>query len=149
MATLARRACLVAIALLAMASTSAIAQQSKTVSGMVINFGIMSAEQALRAEGHREAHPAHPPPGSQHLLITLDDAVTGKRIGDAEVAIEVTDPHRHVEKKPLLHTQAGGLPDYSELFVFGWSGEYSIRVIITPKPGAKPVEALFTVHHQV
>jgi len=148
---LARRACIMAIALSAMALACgpAIAQQSKTVSGMVINFGIMTADQALRAEGHRDAHPAHPPPGSQHLLITLDDAKTGKRIGDAEVAIEVTDPRRHVEKKPLLHTQGGGLPDYSELFVFGWSGEYSIRVIITPKPGAKPVEALFTVHHQV
>jgi hypothetical protein len=132
-----------------MAWLPAIAQQSKTVSGMVVNFGIMSATQALSADGHRDAHPAHPPPGSQHLLVTLDDAKTGKRIGDAEVAIEVKDPHRHVEKKPLLHTQGGGLPDYSELFVFGWSGEYSIRVIITPRAGAKPVDARFTVHHQV
>jgi hypothetical protein len=134
---------------LALAWTSAFGQQAKTVSGLVINFGIMSAEAALRADGHRDAHPAHPPPGSQHLLITLDDAKTGRRIGDAEVAIEVTDPKSRVEKKPLLHTQAGGLPDYSELFVFGWSGEYSIRVIITPRPGATPVETRFTVNHKI
>ena len=140
----------IAVCLLGVAfAWSASAQQSKTVSGMVINLGIMSAEQALRADGHRDAHPAHPPSGSQHLLITVDDQKTGKRISDAEVAIEVTDPHRHVEKKPLLHTQGGGLPDYSELFVFGWSGEYSIRVIITPRAGAKPIETTFTVHHTV
>jgi hypothetical protein len=132
---------------LALASTSA-AQESKTVAGIVINFGIMPADLALRAEGHRDAHPAHPPSGSQHLLITLDEQKSGKRIGDAEVVIEVTDPRGHVEKKTLLHTQARGLPDYSDLFVFGWSGEYSIRVIITPQ-GAKPIETRFTVHHMI
>jgi len=105
------------------------------------------AEVALGAQGHSESHPPHPPPGSQHLLITLDDERSGKRIGDAEVVIEVTDPHGRVEKKPLLHTQAGGFPDYSELFRFGWPGEYSIRVIITPQPSAKPVETHFIVNH--
>ncbi len=127
----------------------AVAQQGRTVAGFIVNFGIVPAAVALRAEGHRDAHPTNPPGGSQHLLITLDEEKSGKRIGDAEVVIEVTDPHGRVEKKPLLHTQGGGLPDYSELFVFGWSGEYSIRVIITPQPGAKPIETRFTVNHTV
>jgi hypothetical protein len=103
----------------------------------------------LRADGHREAHPLHPPGGSQHLLITLDDQKTGARIGDAEVVVELTDPRARAQKKTLLHTQAGGFPDYSELFTFGWSGEYSIRVIITRSPGVKPVETRFAVNHQV
>jgi len=151
MTPFARRLCVIAAGLLAMAAawTPAAAQQSKTVAGLVVNFGIMPSELALRADGHRDAHPAHPPAGSQHLLITLDEEKTGKRVGDAEVVIEVTDPHRHMEKKPLLHTQAGGLPDYSELFEFGWSGEYSIRVIITPRPDAKAIEARFTVKHKI
>jgi hypothetical protein len=127
----------------------AAAQQSKTAGGLVVNFGIMTAEQALRADGHRDAHPLHPPSGSQHLLITLDDEKSGKRISDAEVAIELTDPRGHVEKKPLLHTQAGGLPDYSELFVFSWSGDYAIRVVVTLKGAAKPVVTSFTVTHKV
>jgi hypothetical protein len=134
---------------IAFAWTPAAAQQTSTVGGLVVNFGLMPAEAALRADGHRDAHPLHPPGGSQHFLITLDEEKTGKRIGDAEVVVEVTDPRGRVEKKPLLHTQAGGFPDYSELFVFGWSGEYSIRVIITPQPGAKPVETLFKVHHSI
>lgn len=138
-----------AIVAMALAGTPAIAQQGKTVDGIVVNLGIMKAELALGAAGHRDAHPLNPPPGTQHLLVTLDDANTGKRIGDAKVSIEVTDPHGRVETKPLLHTQAGGFPDYSELFGFGWSGRYSIRVIITPRPGGKPIEARFIVDHAV
>jgi hypothetical protein len=145
------RASAIAAAVLGMALawTPVAAQQSKTVGGLVINLGLMPAEAALRADGHRDAHPLHPPGGSQHFLITLDDEKTGKRIGDAEVAVEVTDPRGRVERKTLLHTQGGGFPDYSDLFVFGWSGEYAIRVIIVPKPGAKPIEARFTVHHAI
>ncbi len=129
--------------------TSAAAQYTQTVGGFVINLGIVPAAVALRAEGHSEAHPLHPPPGSQHLLVTLDEEKTGKRVDQPEVVIEVTDPRGTVEKKPLLHTHSGGFPDYSELFVFGWPGKYSIRVIITPRPGAKPVEARFTVDHEI
>ena len=125
------------------------AQQVRAVEGLIVNFGIVPANVALGAAGHSEAHPAHPPSGSQHLLITLDDEKNGKRIGDADVTIEVTDPDGRVEKKPLLHTQAGGFPDYSELFVFGSSGKYSIRVIITPRPGAKLIETRFVVNHVI
>ena len=133
---------------MALAWAPATAQQLK-VAGLVVNFGLMPAELALRAEGHRDAHPQHPPAGSQHLLITLDDEKSHARIGDAEVLVEVTDPRGHVERKPLLHTQAGALPDYSELFQFSWSGEYAIRASITLRPGAKPIEARLKVHHVV
>ena len=141
---------MIAIGLLSMAlpGNVAAAQFSNKVDGLAVNFGIVPAEVALRADGHRDSHPPHPPSGSQHLLITLDDA-SGKRVGDAEVAIEVTDPRGRVEKKPLLHTQGGGLPDYSELFVFGYSGKYAVRVLITPRAGAKPIETSFSVNHAV
>ncbi len=115
--------------------TSAGAQQVRTIGGIVVNFGIVPAAVALRADGHRDAHPTNPPGGSQHLLITLDEEKSGKRIGDADMVIEVSDPRGHLEKKPLLPAQGGGLPDYGELFTFGWSGEYAIRVIITARPG--------------
>ncbi len=134
---------------MALASPLAGAQQVKSVDGVVVNFGLMPAEVALRADGHRDAHPQHPPSGSQHVLITLDDEKSHARIGDAEVSVEVTDPHGRVDSKPLLHTQAAGLPDYSELFTFSWSGQYAIRVIVTRRPGAKPIEARFTVHHSI
>lgn len=130
-------------------ATVAGAQQTMTVDGLVVSLGIVPADVALRAEGHRESHPPKPPGGSQHILVTLDDSKTGKRISDADVVVTVTDPRGQVLTKPLLHTQAGGLADYSELFVFGWSGHYSIRVVITRGSGAKPIEARFTVTHEV
>ena len=131
----------------ALLSLPALSQQVKSVAGVTINLGLMPAAVALRADGHRDAHPTNPPSGSQHLLVTLDDETSRSRIGDAQVLVEVTDPRGHMEKKPLLRTQAGGLPDYSELFTFGWSGEYKIHVIVTLRPGASPIETRFTVRH--
>ena len=74
---------------------------------------------------------------------------SGKRIGDAEVLIEVTDPNGHKEKNPLLHTEAGGFADYSELFRFTSPGAYSIRAMITLRPGAQVIETTFTVKHAI
>ena len=48
-----------------------------------------------------------------------------------------------------MRTQGGGLPDYSELFVFSWSGKYSVQVVITPAPGAKPIRTRFGVDHRL
>jgi hypothetical protein len=138
---------LAAAAIAALAALPASAQQMKTVNGLVINFGLMSAEQAVHAEGHREAHPDKFPSGSQHVLITLADEKSGRRIGDADVTVELVDPKGKVMTKPLLHTSAAGMPDYSELFVFGWSGTYTLRVDIAASKGAKPVKTSFTVHH--
>jgi len=132
----------------ALVSMHAAAQYSKTIDGVVVNLGIVPAEVALRAEGHRDAHPLNPPSGSQHLLVTLDEEKTHRRLAEPEVAVEVTDPRGSIEKKAMLHTQGGGYPDYSELFTFSWPGTYSIRVVIS-RAGAKPVEAQFTVRHSI
>jgi hypothetical protein len=125
------------------------AQQMKTVDGLVVNLGLMPAEQAMRVDGHRDAHPDKFPSGSQHILITLADEKTHRPIGDADVLVELVDPKGKAVAKPLVHTSAGGMPDYSELFVFGWSGSYTLRVSITPAKGAKPVKTSFTVHHSL
>jgi len=125
------------------------AQQTQTVNGIIVNFGIVPAEVALQADGHADAHPANPPHGSQHLLITLDDEKTHQRIADAEVLVEVTDPRGHVQAKPMLHTQSRGLADYSELFLFSWSGDYSIRAIVKRTPPLQSFTAKFMVHHEI
>ena len=129
-------------------AASAFAQQAKTVDGVAIQLGIMSAEKAVHAEGHRDAHPAQFPHGTQHIVIVLADAQSGTHIADADVMVEVVDPKGGVEKKTLLHTSAAGMPDYSELFLFNWSGTYSLRLTAT-RANAKPLKATFTVHHEV
>ena len=133
----------------AMATAPAFAQQETKVDGLVIDLGVMPAEKAVRALGHAQAHPEKFPSGSQHLLITVAEQKSGRRLGDAEVVVEVVDPKGKSATKTLIHTSAAGMPDYSELFVFGWSGTYSVRVNVTPWVGAKPVKASFTVHHQI
>lgn len=125
------------------------AQQAKTADGLLINFGLMSAEHAIHAQGHRDAHPEKFPSGSQHILIALTDQKTAKPIGDAEVVVEVIDPKGKTERKALLRTSAAGMPDYSELFVFGWSGKYAVRVSVFQRKDAKPVKTSFIVHHAI
>lgn len=125
------------------------AAQEKTVNGLVINLGIMSAEKAVHAEGHSEAHPHTFPSGSQHILVTLADAKTHRRISDADVVVELRSPKGGVVERPLLHTQSAGLADYSELFVFGAAGTYSLRVKVRPMGTDKPTEAVFTIHHEI
>jgi hypothetical protein len=137
-----------AMALAALAASPALAQQMKTVDGLVINLGLMSAEQAVHAEGHRQAHPDKFPSGSQHVLIAVAEQKSGRRIADADVVVEVIDPKGKAVSKPLLHTSAAGMPDYSELFVFGWSGSYTLRVNIA-RGKAQAVKTSFTVHHQI
>ncbi len=127
----------------------AFAQQEAKVEGLVIELGVMPAEKAVHALGHAQAHPQKFPSGSQHLLITVAEQKSGRRPGDAAVVVEIVDPKGKTATKALLHTSAAGMPDYSELFVFDWSGTYSIRVNVTPWAGAKPVKTSFTVHHQI
>jgi hypothetical protein len=136
------------LAALLLAASPALADE-KIVGDMVINLGLMPAWQAMQVEGHREAH-SHQfvsRNGSQHLLIVVADKQTGKRLGEARVVVEVIDPKGRAEKKALARTQAAGQPDYSEVFEFGWSGSYDVRVNVVPIAGAKPVNARFTVHH--
>lgn len=125
------------------------AQQEAKVDGLVIEFGVMPAEKAIHALGHAQAHAEKFPSGSQHLLITVAEQKSGRRMSDADVVVEVIDPKGKSATKTLIHTSAAGMPDYSELFVFGWSGTYSVRVNVTPWTGAKPVKTSFTVHHQI
>src|SRR5262245_10239091 len=102
--------------------------QERKAGGLVINLGLMPAWQAMQVDGHREAH-SHEfisRTGSQHVLIVVADEKTGRRIGDAQVVVQVTDPKGVTQKKPLARTQAGGMPDYSEVFEFGWSGTYRV-----------------------
>jgi hypothetical protein len=136
-------------ALFVLAAGAVYAQQAKTVDGVVINLGIMPAARAVHAQGHGEAHPATFPSGSQHVLITLADAKSRRAIGDADVLVEIVDPNGKAESKRLLHTSAAGIPDYSELFVFGWSGAYSVRVTAKRPSESKLLKTTFTIHHAI
>ena len=123
------------------------ADHQKVLRGVVINLGIVPATKlaAFPAEG---AHGTSLPGGSQHLLVSLSDAKSGRHLEAAKVSVQVTDPKGAVQRKDLILGRTGDIPDYSEIFMFGWSGKYQIRVTVQPKDG-KPMRADFAWSHVV
>ncbi|HEU4351401.1 MAG TPA: hypothetical protein VFR66_05960 [Burkholderiales bacterium] len=133
----------------ALVALPAAAQQMKTVGGIVVNIGIISAIAAEHADAQHGVHKGGHGSGMEHLVVSLAEQKGGARIGDADVSIEVKNPKGAVQKKPALPMMTGGYPDYSEVFDFGWSGSYVVRVSIKRKAAAKPVEAVFTVNRVI
>jgi hypothetical protein len=126
-------------------SFSAAAQQMKTVQGLVINIGIVAAIEAEHTDAQHGVHKGGHGGGMEHIVVALSEEKGGARISDAAVTIEVRDPKGVVQKKPAMAMVTAGFPDYSEVFQFGWSGEYRVTVLVYRKDAAKPVQARFTV----
>lgn len=132
-----------------LAASPVSAQQRKTVEGIVINIGIVNALMAEHVDSQHGVHQGGHGSGAEHIVVSLADAKSGARIAGANVAIEVKDPKGKIQRKPLMAMTTAGVPDYSEVFDFGWSGKYSLRVTVTPKGAAKPVKTRFTVNHYI
>ena len=135
-----------AAALAALLTLPADAQQMKKVGGIVVNIGIVSALEAEHSDAQHGVHKGGHGSGMEHIVVSLAEEKDGARIGDAEVAIEVRNPKGAVQKKSAMAMVTAGYPDYSEVFEFGWSGRYALRVLVKRRGAAKPVEARFTVN---
>ena len=98
---------------LALVASPLSAQQMKKVEGIVVNIGIVHALEVG---------------GAQHVIVSLAEEKSGARIGDAEVSIELQDPQGRQQRKAMMAMFTAGFPDYSEMFNFGWSGRYTLRV---------------------
>jgi hypothetical protein len=133
----------------ALAASPVSAQQRKTVDGVVINIGIVNALAAEHVDAQHGVHQGGHGSGAEHVVVSLADAKTGARIAGADVAIVVKDPKGKTQRKALMAMTTAGVPDYSEVFDFGWSGTYSLRMTVMPKGAAKPVMTRFTVKHYI
>lgn len=125
------------------------AEQQKTVSGIIVNIGVVPVGNALGFPGEAATHDNGKPSGAQHLVVSLSDAKKGINVGDAKVTVEIKDPKGNVEKKTLLHANATGMMDYSGIFRFGYSGKYAIRVVVTLKGSTKQLKANFIWTHVI
>jgi hypothetical protein len=128
-----------------LAALPAAAQQVKVVSGLVVNMGITSALDAEHVDAQHGVHKGGHGSGMEHVIVSLARDKDGTRVADADVTIEVRSPKGEVQKKPAAAMVTAGFPDYSEVFDFGRSGTYLVRVMVSRKPATKPVEAVFTV----
>jgi hypothetical protein len=134
-----------AVAAAVLLSFSAAAQQMKTVQGVVVNIGIVKAIEAEHIDAQHGVHKGGHASGMEHITVVLSEENGGARIADAEVTIEVRDPKGVVQKMPAMAMVTAGFPDYSEVFAFGWSGDYRVTVLVKRKDAAKPVQARFAV----
>ena len=139
-------ACVLAAVLV---SAPASAQQAKTVAGVTIRFGLVTAYMAEHVDAQHGVHTGGHGSGMEHLVVSLADARSGSHIAGAKVVAEVRDPKGGVQRKPLQAMLTAGVPDYSEVFNFGWSGKYTIRVTILPKGAARPLKASFVHRHVI
>src|SRR6476646_6657847 len=138
---------MVAVALFgALLALPVYAQSQKIVEGLVVNIGIVNAIDAEHSDAQHGVHKGGHGSGSEHILVSLAEEKGGARVADAQVSIEVKNPKGVVQKKVLMPMMTAGYPDYSEVFDFGWSGKYELRVMIQRKAGP-PVEARFTINH--
>lgn len=132
-----------------LAALPAAAQQVKVVSGLVVNLGITSALDAEHVDAQHGVHKGGHGSGMEHVIVSVAENNGGARVADAHVTIEVKTPKGKLQKKPAMAMVTAGFPDYSEVFDFGWSGTYLVRVMIKRKAAAKPVEAVFTVRRAI
>ena len=133
----------------ALAASPAAAQQRKTADGMVINMGILGALAAEHVDAQHGVHKGAHGSGMEHVIISLAEEKGGARIADAEVSVEVKNPNGAVQKKPLMAMVTSGFPDYSEVFDFGWTGRYVVRVSIKRKGAARAAVTSFTVNRAI
>ena len=130
----------------ALVATPASAQLARTVQGVVINVGIVSAIAAQHVDAQHGMHQGGHGSGMEHVIVSLADEKTGARLAGAEVAVEVRNPKGKVQRKRLTSMVTSGYPDYSEVFQFGWSGKYTMRLFIKPKGAAEPIQTRFTLN---
>lgn len=141
-----------ALTLLMLSVSPAQAAQEKhqvTVGGVIVNIGIVPAGQARALAGEAEKHAGAQLSGAQHLVVSLTDAKTGSHLSGAQVSVEVKDPRGKVQKKPLPEAVTAGVPDYSGIFVFGWSGKYAIKVTFKPKGSKRSLSTTLSWTHSI
>jgi hypothetical protein len=131
------------LAVAALIATPALAENRKVVDGLEINIGVVPATQLLRTDAYeRSSHREAEPNATHHVVVGVADARTGEPIGDARVSLELVDPRGATQSRTLVRGDAGGRPDYSGLFRFGWSGGYKLRVNVE-RTGSAPVRTTF------
>lgn len=122
-------------------TSPAAAEHRKEVDGLVISIGVVPTEQLLRTDAYeRSSHRTAAASATHHVVVSVAEAASGGPVGDATVAVELVDPKGGRQLKRLIRGDAGGVPDYSELFRFGWSGTYQLRVKVERGPDKAPVQ---------
>ena len=85
--------------------------------------------------------------GQHHLIVSVFDGKTQKRVENAAVAARVGEIGLSVQEKRLEPMQFGGTASYGNYFRMAAPGPYRIELEIRRESGAKPVKSAFEYSH--
>jgi hypothetical protein len=118
---------------------------SQTVGGIEISYGVIPSRMADRSAGDDgKMHRGRLFKRSHHLVVSLTDAASGKRIDDAKVVATVTPLGLAASRKRLKPMKVDDLVSYGNFFDFpAESAPYRISLSITRPSMKTPVTAEF------
>jgi hypothetical protein len=133
-------------ALAAVTAGAAERTRDQVVDGVAIYFGILPAELV---RGHPRAHPESEmhggiPVGESHIVVSMFDDKTGKRLTDAEVRATITGPDRFRIEKKLESMPIAGSMSYGNYFAMLGPGPYRIELRIRLPGSTREIQAVFT-----
>jgi hypothetical protein len=142
-----------ALLLLGLAMGFAIAAETGQVvrvNGIDVFYGVIPAEilsghPADHAE--RKMHGGVPRgSGQHHLIVSLFDVKTGRRIENARVSARIGELGLTPQSKTLEPMQFAGTVTYGNFFTMTSPGPYRIEIDLRPHGGA-PAQAVFEYRH--
>ena len=117
---------------------------SQTVGGIEVSYGVIPSKMADRSDDGKMHRGRGLFKRSHHLVVSLTDAATGKRIEDAKVVATVTPLGLAASRKRLKPMHVNELVSYGNFFDFPpESAPYHISLSITRPHMKTPVTAEF------
>jgi hypothetical protein len=111
----------------------------KTVGGIVFRLGLASSDQVASdhpaTHEERSMHQPRKRREREHLVVSLADSGSGRRIADATVTALVSRMGTDQVRQELERMEAGGMASYGGYFDLSAPGPYVIRIEVR-RPGA-------------
>ena len=125
--------------------------QRRIVKGVVVYLNVMPAEilqEKLADHTDQKMHDGAPAGGHvYHVMVALFDEASGRRLGNAEVALDVADifePGKHVKLEPM---GVGGILVYGNYVDLPGTGPYRLTVLARLQGMPDTIEAEFSYQH--
>lgn len=119
--------------------------------GLEIFYGVIPAEILLGHSANHEERTMHGGVprgrGQHHLIVSVFDGKTQKRVENAAITAKVGEIGLSVQEKKLDSMQFAGTTTYGNYFSMGSPGPYRIEVEIRRPGSAVPLKASFEYSH--
>jgi hypothetical protein len=141
----------IAFALAPSVAFAHISNESQSVAGLKVEFGVVPAE-ALRGrpeeQAVRQMHGGVPSGRAMyHVMVAIFDAKTGARITDAQVRARVEEVGLTREEKALEAMQAAGAVTYGNFFRMAGQGTFRVTVQVRLPGTTRMTELQFEHRH--